>query len=139
MQNCIKVIGDGGATRVVDISGCNTPETVMRRILKKYSITDPYILWAIYVINNDSHGRENIKCLGDADLMRIADDSERPERSRLILKRRGSPPSPSSAEFLAAQKMVRDEERDLSSRAFESNIASSKVRGLMGDDLKYSG
>jgi mitogen-activated protein kinase kinase kinase len=122
----------------VDISGCNTPEAIMKKILKKYSIQDNYILWAIYIINKDHNGRENIRCLGDADLLRIAHDSDRPERSRLILKRRGSPPSPSSAEFLAAQQMARDETPDNSSRAFEGNIRSTKVRNLTGEDSPLS-
>ncbi|KAA8911148.1 kinase-like domain-containing protein [Sphaerosporella brunnea] len=131
-KNCIKVIGEGGATRVVDISGCNTPEAVMRRILKKYSIHDNYILWAIYILTKD----HTIRCLGDADLLRIAHDSDRPERSRLILKRRGSPPSPSSAEFLAAQQIARDETpENNTARAFEGNLRSTKVRNITGEDM----
>jgi mitogen-activated protein kinase kinase kinase len=122
----------------VDISGCNTPEAIMKKILKKYSIQDNYILWAIYIINKDHNGRENIRCLGDADLIRIAHDSDRPERSRLILKRRGSPPSPSSAEFLAAQQMARDETPDNTSRAFEGNLRSTKVRNITGEDSPLS-
>jgi mitogen-activated protein kinase kinase kinase len=110
----------------------------MKKILKKYSIQDNYILWAIYIINKDHNGRENIRCLGDADLIRIAHDSDRPERSRLILKRRGSPPSPSSAEFLAAQQMARDETPDNTSRAFEGNLRSTKVRNITGEDSPLS-
>ncbi|KAI5791323.1 kinase-like domain-containing protein [Pyronema domesticum] len=135
-KNCIRVIGEGGATRVVDISGCNTPEAVMRRILRKYNIGDNYILWAIYIINKDAQGRENIRCLGDADLLKIAHDSDRPERSRLILKRRGSPPSPSSAEFLAAQQISRDDSQE--GRSFDSNAQKSKVRNMTGEDMLHS-
>lgn len=135
-KNCIKVIGEGGATRVVDINGCNTPEAVMRRILKKYSIKDNFILWAIYIITKDHNGRDNIRCLGDADLLRIAHDSNRPERSRLILKRRGTPPSPSSAEFMAALQMARDETPiDATSRALEGNASRAKVQSLTGEHM----
>lgn len=123
---------------MVDISGCNTPEAVMRRILRKYNIADNYILWAIYIITKEHGGRENIRCLGDADLLKIAHDSDRPERSRLILKRRGSPPSPSSAEFLAAQQMARDDPPDSASRAFDVNIMKAKVRNITGEDMIHS-
>lgn len=125
---------------MVDISGCNTPEAVMRRILRKYNIGDNYILWAIYIITKEHCGRDGIRCLGDADLLKIAHDSDRPERSRLILKRRGSPPSPSSAEFLAAQQMARDDQPDSGSRgAFEGNILKAKVRNITGEDITHSG
>jgi len=133
-ENCIKVIGEGGATRVIDISGCNTPEAIMRRILKKYNITDQHVLWAIYIITKEQNCREGIRCLGDADLLRIVHDSNRPERSRLILKRRGSPPSPTSAEVLAAQQIARDEMPDPTSRAIEDNILKQKVKNLTGED-----
>ena len=124
---------------MVDISGCNTPEAVMRRILKKYSIMDNFILWAIYTITKDHNGRENIRCLGDADLLRIAHDSDRPERSRLILKRRGSPPSPSSAEFMAALQMARDETpSDATSRALEGNASRAKLQSLTGEHISSS-
>jgi mitogen-activated protein kinase kinase kinase len=96
----------------------------MKKILKKYNINDNHIIWAIYIITNE----QNIRCLGDADLMRITHDSTRRERTRLILKRRGTPPSPTSAEFLAAQQIAKDEapEPGGNTRGHEARIWSSE-------------
>lgn len=98
--------GENGVKRTIDIRECNTPEAIMRRILAKFSKhQDNPILWSLYTIT-PVNGRDKIKALGDADLLEIVSNNTLPERSRLVLHRRGSPPSPSSREFQMARQIA---------------------------------
>ncbi|PWW78155.1 Pkinase-domain-containing protein [Tuber magnatum] len=105
-QDAIKVIGDGGQYRVINISDCSTPETLMRKVIKKFGIMDHWPSWGIYNIVNEN-GKDAARCLSDAELLRIAHDVNRPERTRLILGKKVSPPLPLSSEFRIAQQTAR--------------------------------
>lgn len=128
------MIGEGGATRVIDVSGCTTPETIMKRLLKKFNISERWTVWGIWSIGKD-RGGDNVRCLGDGELIRILSDSSRPERTRLILRRKDSPPMPSSREYIAAQDIARDQQETLrgaAADAIEENAKNPKIKALTG-------
>ncbi|KAI5790117.1 hypothetical protein EDC01DRAFT_630823 [Geopyxis carbonaria] len=131
-QNCIKVISEGGA-RVVEVSGATTMESVMKKILKKFGITENWTTWVIYSLSGDP-GRESVRSLTDIDLLQIVNDTVRPERARLILRRRGSYPSPTSTEVQSAQQIAWAQ-HDMASKqtAIAENATRPKIAGLTGE------
>jgi len=136
-QDAIKVIGDGGQYRVINISDCNTPETLMRKIIKKFGIMDHWPSWGIYNIV-DENGKDAARCLSDTELLRIAHDVNRPERTRLILGKKVSPPLPLSSEFRVAQQIAREQQdmaqKNSSADAVYENASNPKVKALVGSD-----
>ncbi|KAI5849527.1 hypothetical protein DFP73DRAFT_298054 [Morchella snyderi] len=134
-QNCIKVIGDGGESRVVEISGCNTAEAIKKKIVKKFSGSmDGWAQYCIYNIEQEQ-GREIARNVSDKELLQISQDVSRPERARLILRRRGLPPSPQSTEFLAAQQIAREQQDSAfknTADAIHGNASKPKVASLTG-------
>lgn len=138
-QDAIKVIGDGGQYRVINISDCNTPETLMRKIIKKFGIMDHWPSWGIYNIV-DENGKDAARCLSDTELLRIAHDVNRPERTRLILGKKVSPPLPLSSEFRVAQQIAREQQdmaqKNSSAEAVYENASNPKVKALVGSDLR---
>ncbi|KAL7271838.1 ATP binding [Rhizina undulata] len=124
-QNCIRVFGEGG-NRVIEISGCNTPELVMKRILKKFGIVENWMAWAIYSVSADQDRETPTpKHLNDTELVRISNDTTRPERARLILRKKGFPPSPSSVEFMTAQEIARDQQETAHNKTADAIHESS--------------
>ncbi|CAZ81496.1 unnamed protein product [Tuber melanosporum] len=138
-QDAIKVIGDGGQYRVINISDCNTPETLMRKIIKKFGINDHWPSWGIYSIV-DENGKDAARCLSDTELLRIAHDVNRPERTRLILGKKVAPPLPLSSEFRVAQQIAREQQdmaqKNSSAEAVYGNANNSKVKAPFGSDLR---
>lgn len=131
-QTCVKMIGAEGSTRVVNLVGSNTAEGVLKRALKKFSLPESdWSYYCIYTVEDNS-----VILLSDTELVRICcHDTSRPERGRLILRRKGSPPT--STEFRVAQEIAREQ-------AVNTNMStkSSKLGKLIGEstsDLVSSG
>lgn len=80
-------------------------------------------------------GREIARIVPDAELLRISQDISRPERARLILRRKGSPPSPSSTEFITAQQIAREQHEFANKNALDAingNANKPKIKALTG-------
>ena len=127
----MKIIGAEGSTRIVTISDCNTAEHILRRALKKFNIYEDWNNYCLYTVEDNTAVQ-----LSDAELVRIAcHETSRPERGRLILRKKGSPPS--STEIRVAQEIARE-------HAVNVNIStkSSKIGKIFGEspaDLGMSG
>lgn len=109
----------------------------MRKIIKKFGIMDHWPSWGIYNIVEEN-GKEVTRCLNDAELLRIAHDVNRPERTRLILGRKVSPPLPLSQEFRVAQQIAREQQGVAQKNAADAiyeNANNPKVKSLAGQGL----
>lgn len=95
---------------------------------------DGWANWGIYNIEMEQ-GRETARGVPDGELLRISQDISRPERVRLILRRRGSPPSPSSTEFITAQQIAREQQgfaNKNTADAIHGNASKPKIKALTG-------
>lgn len=117
------MIGAEGSTRVVNVVSCNNAEQILKRALKKFSIyEDEWNNFCIYTVEDNA-----VVLLSDSELVRICcHDTSRPERGRLILRRKGSPPT--ATEFRMAQEIAREQ-------AVNTNMStkSSKLGKLIGE------
>lgn len=93
---------------------------------------DGWASWGIYNIAEEQ-GREVARSVSDGELLRISQDVSRPERARLILRRKGSPPSPRSTEFLTAQQIAREQQDSANKNvAIHENANKPKIIALTG-------
>lgn len=86
-QDCVRIIGSEGQTRVVNISGCINAQQVYKAALKKFGHTDDWSNYCVYITTSDDKAVR----LTDAELMHLVQDVTRPERSRIILRKKSSP------------------------------------------------
>ncbi|KKA30634.1 hypothetical protein TD95_005037 [Thielaviopsis punctulata] len=136
-QDVIRVISNGGVTKVVKISDCNTCEEVMRVTLRKFALREDYernyCFWVLTGLEPDPN---QCRRLGDTELWRIIKDQTRPERNRLIL-RRVSASEPGEAELDRAAQIALQESQQIHMRAIETQDnkrSQLKVQKLLGEN-----
>ncbi|KAL1897221.1 ATP binding [Ceratocystis pirilliformis] len=136
-QDVIRVISNGGVTKVVKISDCNTCEDVMRVTLRKFSLREDYERnYCFWVLNGLEPDPSQCRRLGDTELWRIIRDQTRPERNRLIL-RRVSASEPGEAELDRAAAIAFQETQQTHMRALETHDnkrSQLKVQKLLGEN-----
>ncbi|KTW28873.1 hypothetical protein T552_01502 [Pneumocystis carinii B80] len=104
-KNCLKFIGEKGQTRIVNISLCYTADAILSKALKKFNITENPSEWRVFITNEDG----SFECISNDTLLTISRQLSRPERERLILKRKSDPLT--QEEFKKSQTIAR-EQRD---------------------------
>src|SRR5690606_37190040 len=123
-QHCVKMIRSEGQTRIVQVSSCTTAQQVYKIAMKKFGIDDDVNNYCIYITTE-----ENIPIrLSDAQVMELIQDVDRPERGRLIFRRKNSPMS--SEEYKRAVEIAREQQ----DQALLNSAGKSKVTRVLGTD-----
>jgi mitogen-activated protein kinase kinase kinase len=86
-QTCVKVFGEDGQTRIVNVhTASESNKTIMAKILHKFGIdessTDSYCIF----VGSSTNGEA--RALSDQELVDICRSADRPEKERLILRKR---------------------------------------------------
>jgi len=125
-QNCVRFIGNGGTTRIVNIQGSRDAESILRMALKKFGINEQWSDYCVFV-TTDLAGQSSAKCLMSGELVSICHSPVRPERERLILRKKNS--APSVEEFRRALDISREQQQQEQHAAISNNV-NTKLRKL---------
>ncbi|KAI1661811.1 kinase-like domain-containing protein [Daldinia decipiens] len=135
-QDVIRVIWNGGVTKVVKIADCNTCEEVMRVTLRKFALREDhdrnYCFWILAGVDPDP---KQCRRLGDTELWRIIKDQKRPERNRLILRRVPSG-EPGEKELQRAASIAMEEAQQYHSQGLgniQDKRSQEKVQRILGE------
>ncbi|KAG0241960.1 ATP binding [Mortierella sp. GBA43] len=89
-HRCIRVFDDGGQFRIVNVQDVNDAASVYIRVLHKFNITDEMEKYSIFTLSGDTG---DAKSLTDDELLSICKSLDRPEKERLILRKKHQPVS----------------------------------------------
>ncbi|KAI1646411.1 kinase-like domain-containing protein [Daldinia loculata] len=135
-QDVIRVIWNGGVTKVVKIADCNTCEEVMRVTLRKFALREDhdrnYCFWILAGVDPDP---KQCRRLGDTELWRIIKDQKRPERNRLILRRVPSG-EPGEKELQRAASIAMEEAQQYHNQGLgniQDKRSQEKVQRILGE------
>ncbi|CAB4445937.1 unnamed protein product [Rhizophagus irregularis] len=81
-QRAIKVIGEDGATRTIPINNVTDAKSILARVLQKFNINEDVEKYSLFTTLSDA------RSLSDDELVKICKSSDRPERERLILRKK---------------------------------------------------
>ncbi|KAI8976486.1 kinase-like domain-containing protein [Pilobolus umbonatus] len=85
-QTCVKVFGEDGQTRIVNVHRTNDAKSIMAKVLHKFGIEemneDSYCIF----VGSSTNGEA--RALSDQELIDICRSADRPEKERLILRKR---------------------------------------------------
>ncbi|KAL9553784.1 hypothetical protein MBANPS3_003130 [Mucor bainieri] len=85
-QTCVKVFGEDGQTRIVNVHTANEAKQIMGKVLHKFGIdegnADSYCIF----VGSSTNGEA--RALSDSELIEICRSADRPEKERLILRKR---------------------------------------------------
>lgn len=136
-QDVIRVIYSGGETKVVKIAGCKSCDELMRMTLLKFNLrSDHDRNYCFYTLAGVEPDPEHCRRLHDNELWRIIKDPKRPERNRLILRKKALG-EPGDAELQRAARIALEEATATHNRALESKDnkrSQLKVQKLMGEN-----
>ncbi|OAP56645.1 hypothetical protein AYL99_08757 [Fonsecaea erecta] len=124
----IKIIHNGGQTKVVNIKFCRTADDVTSTVLKKLHLPETHFRnYCFYVLNGLEPDPANCRRVSDSELMRICNESTRSERNRLILRKINDGP-PDVDELHKAAKIASDESQVLHSNALSTNNMRNQIK-----------
>ena len=132
----IRVIHNGGQTKVLDIKNCITLDEIVLNVLRKLSLPENqvrnYCFW-----NLDGTGRDlnNNHRLSDAELLRYCSEPfDMNERGRLILRKKHAG-EPDQEELRKASSIALEEQNEMHQNAIAAQNARSqlKVQKLTGE------
>ncbi|KIV85704.1 hypothetical protein PV11_01365 [Exophiala sideris] len=124
----IKIIHNGGQTKVINIKFCRTADDVTSTVLKKLLMPETHFRnYCFYVLTGLDPEPANCRRLSDAELMKICGDSTRSERNRLIL-RKINDGLPQSEELRKAAKLASDESLVLHNNALSTNNMRNQIK-----------
>jgi len=139
---CIRVIYNGGQTKVLDIKNCKTLEGIISSVLRKLNLPEThsrnYCFWNLDGIQDLSRTHR----LTDSELLRFCTEPyDKNERGRLILRKRHAG-EPDEEELRKASAIVLEEQNEMHQNALNANNARSqlKVQKLTGEswqDVSY--
>ncbi|KAL8951498.1 MAG: hypothetical protein Q9222_002525 [Ikaeria aurantiellina] len=137
MGPVIRVIYNGGQTKVLDIKNCKTAEEVMLNVLRKLNLPEKQTKnHCFYLLNGMEPKLAHCHRLSDDELMRICADMYRSDRGRLILRKIHAG-EPDEEELRKAASISTEEHLDSQqSQAIATNLEQSKgkVQQLTGED-----
>ncbi|CDS10232.1 hypothetical protein LRAMOSA02908 [Lichtheimia ramosa] len=85
-QTCVKVFGEEGQTRIVNVHNTSDAKAIMAKVLHKFGIdecnADRYCIF----VGSSTNGEA--RALKDDELVEICRSADRPEKERLILRKR---------------------------------------------------
>lgn len=124
----IKIIHNGGQTKVVNIKFCRTADDVTSTVLKKLLLSETHFRnYCFYVLTGLDAEAANCRRVSDNELMRICGDSTRSERNRLIL-RKINDGTPDPEEIRKAAKIAADESLVLHNNALSTNNMRNQIK-----------
>ncbi|KAK9716986.1 ATP binding [Basidiobolus ranarum] len=85
-QHCVRVFGDDGQTRIVNLQEVRDAPGIMAKILHKFNIVDDSEKYTIFTVFSDT-----ARIVTDEELVDICKSPDRPERERLILRKKHQP------------------------------------------------
>ncbi|KAF9969570.1 ATP binding, partial [Modicella reniformis] len=87
---CIRVFDDGGQFRIVNVQDVIDAAAVYTRVLHKFNITDEMEKYSIFTLSGETG---DARSLSDDELLNICKSLDRPEKERLILRKKHQPVS----------------------------------------------
>ncbi|KAG0211097.1 ATP binding [Mortierella sp. GBA30] len=89
-SRCIRVFDDGGQSRIVNVQDVTDAAAVYIRVLHKFNITDEMEKYSIFTLSGETG---DARSLADEELLNICKSLDRPEKERLILRKKHQPVS----------------------------------------------
>ncbi|CAO3688762.1 unnamed protein product [Umbelopsis ramanniana] len=90
-QTCVRVFGEDGQTRIVNVHNATDVRSIMAKVLHKFGIEEANISkYCIFVGSSDTGAA---RALSDEELEEICRSQDRPEKERLILRKRHQYPT----------------------------------------------
>ena len=124
----IKIIHNGGQTKVVNVKFCRTADDVTSTVLKKLLLPETHFRnYCFYVLNGLEPIPNNSRRVPDGELMQICNDSGRSERNRLIL-RKINDGTPDMDDLRKAAKLAAEESSVLHANALSSNNMRNQIK-----------
>ncbi|KAL8987137.1 MAG: hypothetical protein Q9177_003630 [Variospora cf. flavescens] len=137
MTPVIRVIYNGGQTKVLDIKNCKTAEEIMLNVLRKLNLPEKQTKnHCFYLLNGIDPNLAHCHRLSDDELVRICTDMYRSDRGRLILRKIHAG-EPDEEELRKAASISTEEHMDSQqAQAIATNIdqSKSKLQQLTGED-----
>ncbi|KAL8829479.1 MAG: hypothetical protein Q9170_006151 [Blastenia crenularia] len=133
----IRVIYNGGQTKVLDIKNCRTAEEIMLNVLRKLNLPEKHTKnYCFYLLNGMDPNVAHCHRLSDDELVRVCTDLYRSDRGRLILRKIHAG-EPDEEELRKAASISTEEHMDpQQAQAIAANFDQSKtkVQQLTGVD-----
>ncbi|KAG1468447.1 hypothetical protein G6F56_003826 [Rhizopus delemar] len=85
-QTCVKVFGEDGQTRIVNVNNANESKVIMGKVLHKFGIDESNANHFCIFVGSSTNGEA--RALSDQELVEICRSTDRPEKERLILRKR---------------------------------------------------
>ncbi|KAI8071176.1 kinase-like domain-containing protein [Gilbertella persicaria] len=85
-QTCVKVFGEDGQTRIVNVHTANESKQIMAKVLHKFGIDESNADSYCIFVGSSTNGEA--RALSDTELVEICRSVDRPEKERLILRKR---------------------------------------------------
>jgi mitogen-activated protein kinase kinase kinase len=124
----IKIIHNGGQTKVVNVKFCRNADDVTSTVLKKLLLPETHFRnYCFYVLNGLEPTTSNCRRVPDNELMQICSDANRSERNRLIL-RKINDGVPDMDDLRKAARLAADESAVLHSNALSSNNMRNQIK-----------
>ncbi|KAG2174456.1 hypothetical protein INT44_006719 [Umbelopsis vinacea] len=90
-QTCVRVFGEDGQTRIVNVHNASDVRSIMSKVLHKFGVEEANISkYCIFVGSSDTGAA---RALSDEELEEICRSQDRPEKERLILRKRHQYPT----------------------------------------------
>lgn len=124
----IKIVHNGGQTKVVNVKHCPSPDAVIMTVLKKVHIPEKHFRnYCFYVLEGLDARQANCRRISDEELMAICGDASRSERNRLIL-RKINDGLPDLDEVKKAAKLASDENQALHINALNNTNMRNQIK-----------
>ncbi|CAO1603923.1 ATP binding [Xanthoria calcicola] len=137
MGPVIRVIYNGGQTKVLDIKNCRTAEEIMLNVLRKLNLPEKQTKnHCFYLLSGVEPSLAHCHRLTDDEVVRVCNDLYRSDRGRLILRKIHAG-EPDDEELRKAASISTEENMDAQqSQAIATNLEQSKtkVQQLTGED-----
>lgn len=85
-QTCVKVFGEDGQTRIVNVHTASEAKAIMAKVLHKFGIDETSADSYCIFVGSSTNGEA--RALSDQELVDICRSADRPEKERLILRKR---------------------------------------------------
>ncbi|KAF9544717.1 ATP binding [Mortierella hygrophila] len=128
-HKCIRVFDDGGQFRIVNVHDVMDASVIYTRVLHKFNITDDMEKYSIFTLGETGDARS----LADEELLNICKSLDRPEKERLILRKKHLPVSHDVLKRRGTSKRSGRGDTDLASPTANSfKESSSRMQTFFG-------
>ena len=134
----IRVIYNGGQTKVLDIKNCNSADQIMLNVLRKLGLNELHTKnYCFYLLNGQEANANFCHRLSDADLVRVCRDTSRNDRGRLILRKIHAG-EPDDEDLRKSVSLANEDYNEAHAAAIAVNHKSSKtkIEKITGESLE---